>query len=334
MTIVNNMSENSCPQLVSIMIPVFNREEYLGECIESALAQTIQNIEILLVDNCSTDSTWSICQKFAAQDPRIRIFRNEQNIGPVKNWLRCVKEARGEYGKILFSDDLIEPRFLEECLPFFEDLHVAFVFTAAKIGSSPRQGVINYRWKCQDGKTSALTFIEDALFGGDIPLSPGAAIFRIDDLRRNLFWNIPSWNGSKFAEHGAGPDTLLYLLTATQYAEVAFIAEPLVFFRSHPDSITIRKGQDDILESYRQARFWFAQTRLDERITSRLLVRTWFSDINKRKRWISFSRHVGRYSPDVSQLTAFKAVFLLLYEVFYKMRKCQVANKPRTHKDP
>jgi len=73
---------------VSILIPVFNRKDYIAECIQSALDQTFTDFEVVVVDNASEDGTWEICQQFAANDQRVRIFQNDTNIGPVRNWRR------------------------------------------------------------------------------------------------------------------------------------------------------------------------------------------------------------------------------------------------------
>ena len=78
---------------VSILIPVFNRKSYISDCIQSALDQTISSIEIIIVDNASNDGTWEICQEYANRDQRIRIFRNDTNIGPVRNWKKCLDPA-------------------------------------------------------------------------------------------------------------------------------------------------------------------------------------------------------------------------------------------------
>ena len=91
--------------LVSIVIPVFNRETLVQEAIESALKQTYDNIEIVVVDNCSTDKTWEVLQKY--NNPKIKIFRNNTNIGPVLNWKKGIELSSGEYIKLLFSDDMI-----------------------------------------------------------------------------------------------------------------------------------------------------------------------------------------------------------------------------------
>jgi len=272
--------------LVSILIPAYNREDLIVPCIQSALDQTVQELEVVVVDNESTDNTWQVCHAFAAKDKRVRVFRDPLNIGPVRNWQRCIQEARGRYGKILFSDDLIEPAFLERTLPFLQSPDVGFVFTAARIGAEAGKGLITYQIGSAAGTMEARDFIEAALFDGNVPVSPGCALFRMEDLRTNLVLNIPSPSIHDFHEHGAGPDLLLYLLTARNYPRVGHMPEPLAFFRTHPGSITISRGQDYIEPRYEQARIWFAKTYLDETTFQRLCTRAWLKTCKRRRRWI------------------------------------------------
>jgi glycosyltransferase involved in cell wall biosynthesis len=270
--------------LVSILIPAYNREPYIAACIESARAQTIPDIEIVIVDNCSTDRTWEICQTFARTDPRVRIFRNDSNIGPVRNWARCFAEARGLYGKILFSDDLMNPSYLAATLPWLEDSGIGFVFTAAAVGPSPGEAFARYRWKSR--KTAAAQYLGDALTDSGLCVSPGAALFRMQDLRRNLRDQIPSPTIHDFADHGAGPDLLLYLLTASQYSAVAHVPDPLVFFRSHADSISHVK-LDRLGDCYSQARIWFAAHHGTRAHLRRALAIAWLAKMKRNRRWIS-----------------------------------------------
>jgi glycosyltransferase involved in cell wall biosynthesis len=229
--------------MVSVLIPVYNRELHIDACVQSALAQTWTNLEIVIVDNHSTDRTWEICQALALQDPRIRIFRNDSNIGPVRNWQRCIDEARGDIGKILFSDDRIAPTFLEKTIPFLNDPTVGLVVTAADI-----DGKIEYLWGRRSGKFSRWTYLRDMMVNGKLPVSPGAALIRMKDLRRNLKVN--------FGRDGIGPDLLLLLLTAASCPSVAHIPEPLAIFHDHPDSISrVKKSQ--LARGYNRARIWF-----------------------------------------------------------------------------
>lgn len=228
--------------VVSILIPVYNRERYIEACIESALNQTLRDVEVVVVDNQSTDGTWAICEAAARRDSRVRIFRNDSNIGPVRNWRRCIAEARGALGKILFSDDLMMPSFLEKTVPFLENPELGLVVTAADIS-----GRIEYMWGNRDGKVPARRYLWDMMRNGPLPVSPGAALLRTADLHKNLI---------DFGRHGIGPDLLLLLLTAKAYPAVAHIAEPLVFFRDHPDSISHRK-QAELARGYALARLRF-----------------------------------------------------------------------------
>ena len=270
---------------ISVLVPVYNREGLLPACLESACAQTVRDLEVIVVDNASTDATWDICRRFAERDPRIRIFRNETNIGPVRNWRRCFREARGLYGKVLFSDDLISPTFLERTIPYLDDSETGFVFTMAEIGADPERAKPSYRWRDRPGKFASAEFLHDAMYAGDVPVSPGAALFRLADLRDSLVEFIPSNLPGDFAAHGAGPDLLLYLLTAARYLAVAHIPEPLTFFRWHPGSISYMENAR-LQDCYTQARIWFASNFDRGSLLSEAISAAWFSRMKSQRRWI------------------------------------------------
>jgi glycosyltransferase involved in cell wall biosynthesis len=257
---------------ISILIPVYNRELHIGPCIQSALNQTIKDIEVIVVDNASTDRTWEICKEYARNDSRVRIFQNKENIGPVKNWKRCIEEASGEYAKILFSDDLMAPDFLQKTLPLLEAQEVGFVYTTALIGEQPDRGKQAYIFAERTGIFNSMDFIERAFFGKNTPVSPGCAIFRTEDLRGNLMVDIPSPTIQDFARHGAGPDLLMYLLTAAKYPKFGFVAEPLSFFRSHEGSITISDKERYLQRCYDQAKVWFARSYMKSEMVRNLYV--------------------------------------------------------------
>jgi glycosyltransferase involved in cell wall biosynthesis len=94
---------------VSVCIPTYNGQAYLEACLASACAQTWDELEILVVDDGSTDATVAIAEGFSARHPRLRVLRNDRNLGLVGNWNRCVEQARGEWIKFLFQDDVLEP---------------------------------------------------------------------------------------------------------------------------------------------------------------------------------------------------------------------------------
>ncbi|MBZ0296427.1 MAG: glycosyltransferase family 2 protein [Anaerolineae bacterium] len=101
---------------VSIGMPVYNAERFLEQALDGILAQTFTDFEVVISDNGSTDSTQAICQRYAAQDPRIRYHRLPSNIGVSRNFNRVFELSSGEYFKWCAHDDIPKPTFLEKCV--------------------------------------------------------------------------------------------------------------------------------------------------------------------------------------------------------------------------
>lgn len=101
---------------VSVLMTVYNREKYLSAAIESVLKSRLEDFEFILVDDCSSDSSWEIVQHYSNRDPRVRIYKNSQNLGDYGNRAKAASLASGEYIKYLDSDDLAYPHTLEVML--------------------------------------------------------------------------------------------------------------------------------------------------------------------------------------------------------------------------
>ena len=259
---------------VSILIPVYNRENLIEETVQSALNQTYTNIEIIVVDNKSTDNTWDVLNTLAKQDNRIKIFQNDTNIGPVRNWKRCVDHASGEYGKFLWSDDLISPEFLEKTVSFLENEEIGFVFTGTEIFVDGTDQKSFHYFIGGSGVYESEKYIDGVLFSGEYPFSPGCALFRLKDLKQNLYIDIPNKVNSDFAMHAIGNDLLIFLLTAHHYKNFAFVSETLSFFRTHEGSISVQSNDGKLPLHYNLAAAFFVENFRSD-LVERLNVVIW-----------------------------------------------------------
>jgi glycosyltransferase involved in cell wall biosynthesis len=114
---------------VSVCIPTYNYGRFLGKAIESVLAQTWGDFELIVCDNASTDETQDVIASF--DDGRIRAHRNAENIGLFGNFSRCLELARGELVKFVCSDDWLDPRYLERTVPVMDDQPGVALLTTA-----------------------------------------------------------------------------------------------------------------------------------------------------------------------------------------------------------
>ena len=288
--------------MVSILIPAYNREKYIEATVRSAMTQTYENIEIIVVDNCSTDGTWAILQQLAAKDSRIKLFQNPENIGPMRNWKRCVDEASGDYGKIVWSDDLIAPEFIEATLPFLEEHpDVGFAYTGVEIFDDENDHKNNAGYIGETGLYNSKEYIDNIIIGNDYPLSPGCAIFRLNDLKKNMLLDIPNKASSDFSMLAIGNDLLIFLLTAAEYKQFAFINQKLSFFRVHSDSISIESNDAKLVFHYDIAKAHFLEH--------------YYNDIGLIKKLnVLLSKHLSRYKGYSDKFTKI--------EDFYMSNRC------------
>lgn len=114
-------------ELISIIMPTYNCGRFIKESIDSVLAQTYSNWELIIVDDCSTDETAAVVHTY--NDPRIRYLCNEHNMGAALTRNRALREAKGRYIAFLDSDDLWLPEKLEKQIAFMETNGYAFTYT-------------------------------------------------------------------------------------------------------------------------------------------------------------------------------------------------------------
>lgn len=135
---------------VSIIIPVYNAQDYLARCLDSILAQTVQDFEIICVDDCGQDSSSEILASFQQQHPnQIKALRNSENVGAGQSRENGIRHSEGEYLMFVDSDDYIAPNYLETYLEAMEKHPTDIViggFVKDRGGKLERHPVSNSVW--------------------------------------------------------------------------------------------------------------------------------------------------------------------------------------------
>jgi glycosyltransferase involved in cell wall biosynthesis len=106
--------------LVSVGIPVYNGELFLRGAVDSILAQSHRNLDVIISDNASIDATAEICREYVSRDPRVRYVRQERNIGAARNWSFVARCARGKYMKWQPANDYCDPGLVAACVAVLE----------------------------------------------------------------------------------------------------------------------------------------------------------------------------------------------------------------------
>ncbi len=149
-----SVQTNALP-LVSIGMPVFNGENYVAQAIESILAQSFRDFELIICDNASTDGTGAICAGFAARDRRIRYVRNVRNLGAGPNFDRCFHVARGTYFQWAAHDDMLAPDYVARAVAALQ-ANPAAVLCVAGITEIGADGTVLRRYATElDDMSSA-----------------------------------------------------------------------------------------------------------------------------------------------------------------------------------
>ena len=223
---------------VSILIPVYNREKAIITAVECAVNQTYPDIEVVCVDNASTDSTWTVLQELKLKYPKIIISRNETNLGPVKNWFRALELSSGDYIKFLWSDDEMTADCIEKLAAGF-GRNIAFAYSITTVHNVDENTNQNYYHL---GKTDFYPseFFIKATFSDDYstPVSPGCALFSRKAVTDNLKLTFENDMNLNFPRYGAGNDLYLFLQSTEDYPEIYFVNEPLSIFNNGNDSLS------------------------------------------------------------------------------------------------
>lgn len=167
--------------LVSICIPTYKGDEFIGDAIQSVLDQSYQSFEIIVVDDCSPDGTAAVINRFS--DDRINYYKNETNLGPEGNWNRCLELINGKYYKLLPHDDVLIADCIQsqvEVLEADNDKQIALVFGGkAIIDSRGKRLLTRYPLGKKSLRLSANDLINKCIkSGSNIIGEPGNGLIR------------------------------------------------------------------------------------------------------------------------------------------------------------
>lgn len=223
-------------QLVSLLMTAYNREQYIGEAIESVLASTYTNFELIIVDDCSTDATFEIAKKYEQTDGRVIVYKNKTNLGQFKNRNTAASFAKGDYIKYFDSDDIMNNDLLEITMQAMQ------AFPQASVG-------IECRWpKIPAEKLPVIFSSREAyvnhFFKGNnfLHYGPSSSV-----IRKTLFKECNGYDETV----GILADTLLMLQLAAKSPVVGYKPD-LFHWRRHEGQVTVEQDNYYLMFCQRQ----------------------------------------------------------------------------------
>ena len=214
--------------LVSVVTPVHNGEKYLAECIESVLAQSYQNWEYAIVDNCSTDSTFEIAERYGRIDKRIRVYHYEEFVDVIESHNRalCLISPDSKYCKVVSADDWIVPDCLVKMVKFAEENPTVGIICAYQRSGN------DIRWRDLPPSVSILSGREACrlalLEGVRIFGAPTAFLYRSDLVRMT----------KAFFPHTRPHADTSVCYEYLQYSDYGIVHEVLSAERLHPVQVS------------------------------------------------------------------------------------------------
>jgi glycosyltransferase involved in cell wall biosynthesis len=234
------MMNTSNEPFVSIVTPVYNREKYIAECIESVLKQTYNNWEYVIVNNVSTDRTLEIAEGYAAADSRIKIHTNENHLPLMSNLNNAFRFMSGssKYCKVIHSDDWMFPECIEKMVAVAEGCPEVGIVSSYRLDND-RVGLsgLPYPSQCVPGKEIARKYLisERYYFG-----SPSTLLIRSDLVRkREMFYDEDNIHSD-----------ISVCLDILREADFGFVHQVLTYTRRHASSVSstiVKESYTDML---------------------------------------------------------------------------------------
>ena len=216
--------------IVSVLMTAYNRRQYIGEAIDSVLASTLTEFELVIVDDCSSDDTGEIAAAYAKKDSRVKVFKNKKNLGDYPNRNQAASYAQGKYIKYLDSDDIMYPHCLQVMVQAMEK------FSDAGYGLASIVDLKRPYPACVDSKE---TYLEHFFGFGHFDRSPGSSIIKLDAFRQ-----VGGFSGKRMIG-----DNELWMTLSRYYPLVKFQRD-LLWHRSHE----LQESKSDYAKQYAKLR--------------------------------------------------------------------------------
>lgn len=259
-------------ELVSVIVPVYNNEKYLEECVNSILNQTYTNLEIILVNDGSKDNSGKLCDEFAKKDTRIRVIHKE-NGGAISARRTGCLEAKAKYVTFVDSDDWIEPDMyqylMEELLTHKADIVTSgFIFGFGQVHDGLRAGV--YEGELLQQYVFEKMIQDKDSFSGGMISSVCNKIFRKDLIQESLCAMkkvIRQW------------EDVAYLYLACYRANCIRITDKAFYhYRENTDSVTMAYDPDYFsksCDSFAYIEEYFIQNGAGELVSQLIYMKLW-----------------------------------------------------------
>lgn len=286
---------------VSVIVPNYNYARFLRQRIDSILQQTYSHLELIILDDCSTDNSMEVISQYADNPHVSQIVRNEQNTGsPIKQWMKGISLAKGDIVWLAEADDYCEPDFLSTLVNLYVANNCVLCFSRSMwVDNDGKEiGICQNKLFHQDEVSDGKKFIKKYLTLGNRVANASSAIFS-----RDVALNIDR----QFTDYRQSGDWLFWIEIAQQ-GNVAVVSKPLNFFRRSftATSKAILNGTNDI-EDYKVLSYLEAQR-----------LGSIFTIFNKRKRLagnVLYNKR-GRYKDEPTRLKVYKLCPLPKYYYF------------------
>ena len=297
-----SLNQEQRPPKISVVLPVYNGERYLRESLDSILAQTMDDFELIAVDDCSTDRTPAILAEYAARDSRIRIIRNAENQKLPRTLNIGFAEARGEYLTWTSDDNAYLPE--------------AFARMAERLDRTPEVAMVNASVDMMD-ETGKVEKLDGDPFDADPQMSfysncIGACFL----YRRKVLEEIGGYDPEMFLIE----DHEYWIRIMLRYGRIDHIKEVLYRYRHHAGSLTAQRRSEIIKQSFK-ARGKHLQEILPRIIENRMLTVLFFCHGFATNEWQEEQNEIFyRYLPELRRigfLEGRKPLIVYAYEEQY-----------------